>query len=193
MTRVLGVREFLSSEDFKDERERFINEAKAGRSIVSLMIAINELGGNFTKDQVRNWVKQVRFKIGIEAEKINDKNVNYEGLSLSSLLNANICLMHTSLNQLIEEFNRRSLSETAANPISTKDLGTIINNFSARIIAASGEAEKIKTRMDYKGIADAIFDGLLIEAETTYLKDTPETLPILENIIEQYKTKLELE
>ena len=113
MARSSEVEQFLCREEMKADRKRFIYEAKAGRSIVSLQKEMNELGGNFSQYAVRNWVKLINFRVGIEAERINDINDRYEGLLPSSLLTAMVCLMHTSLIQLIDEFNRRSLSENS--------------------------------------------------------------------------------
>jgi len=193
MGRVMVVEQFLSAPERKEDRKRLIYQVRAGSSTTAIMQELEAMGESFSLPTVRNWTKSVQFKVGIEAERINDINADYSGLLPESLLTALVGLMHTSLNQLILEFNRRSLSQDDENPISTKDLGTIISNFSARIIAATSEANKIKAVIDYRSTVEAILEELRLETEATYSKNSPESIPIVENIIEQVREKLELD
>ena len=192
MAKTAEVSQFLARDEMRVDRDRLIREAKAGMFVPTLQRELALLGGDFTPGQVSTWSKSVRHRIGIEAEKINLLAEDYEGVEPGQMLRMMSILMQNSLFQLLDEFGKRSLSENDERPISTRDLGTIISNFSSRIIAASSEGHKVQNQVDYVNTVHAVLEEIRIEAELTYGKRSPESLPIINAIVEQVLTRLEI-
>jgi hypothetical protein len=170
-----------------EDRDRLWAIGESGASSMNLFNYLSGRGYQGSYDSVNNW-RDARFGTGSLATEMNAMARQARGLSASDTLNLIAIWMVRVASRLYEELNKRGDIEQ----LSTKDLLFLLSLNASKIQSAIAEADKIKALADNRDLILGVLEETRLAARQAYGEESPESVPIVENVLAMVREKLDV-
>lgn len=170
-----------------EDRDRLwaMGESGAGSATLHGYLVTRGYQGGY--DSVNNW-RLSRFGKGSLSAEMNAMSRHARGLSASDTLNLVAIWMVKAASQVYEEVKKRDDLKF----VSTKDLLFLLSLMSPKIQSVIAEADKIKSLADNRDLIIGVLEETRIAAQQAYGEGSPESIPIVENVLNLVLEKLDV-